>query len=151
MLWRSLCRVHGVERHRNLRRGRIVLCIGCAHRANQYNRENISIPPRNVCSRLKTAAPMTRARKSSFFSAPMRVRGALSARNTGLRLRSIVSSRGEWLFRSRKQPRHEVHGSHDHAQRSRRPRSAWPRLPQRRTSGRPQRWRPMPNPWRSDR
>src|SRR5258708_34738535 len=75
-------------------------------------------PPRNVCRRLKTAAPITSAKKKSFLSAPNRVSGVLSARKTGLSLlgmRETSWSVSEFFLRSGKQPCHEVHGANGHA------------------------------------
>src|SRR5215470_11432082 len=48
------------------------------------------IPPKSVCKRLNTPAPIMRVKKNSFRSAPMRVRGRLRDRKTGLCLRSMT-------------------------------------------------------------
>src|SRR5581483_432493 len=79
---------------------------------------NIRSPPMKVCRRLKTTAPITIAKKKSFRSAPMRVRGALSERYTGLSLRFITREivRVQGIGSSSwEEPRHEVHSSYGHA------------------------------------
>src|SRR5581483_7689882 len=71
-----------------------------------------------VWRRLKTAAPITIAKKKSFRSAPMRVRGALSERYTGLSLRFIIREilRVQGIVSaSREELRYEVHSSYGHA------------------------------------
>src|SRR6516162_32716 len=76
------------------------------------------IPPKNVCKRLNTPAPIIRAKKNSFRSAPMRVRGRLRDRKTGLCLRSMAFPPplgAAYEARSRKEPRHEVDRPNSHA------------------------------------
>jgi hypothetical protein len=75
------------EFNKNLRSWGSVFVV---QRANQESRVNIISPPRKVCNKLKTAAPMTMAKKNNFLSAPMIVRGTLRERNTGLTLRCIM-------------------------------------------------------------
>jgi hypothetical protein len=60
------------------------------------------IPPRKVWRRLKTDAPISRARKKSFRSTPISVRGRLRERKTGLLLRGIVNLTG--MIRERARP-----------------------------------------------
>src|SRR5438046_8192423 len=55
-----------------------------AQRARKYRRQDMRIPPNRVLSKLSTPAPIIRAKKNSFRSAPKIVRGRLSVRNTGL-------------------------------------------------------------------
>src|SRR5579885_1514859 len=74
----------------------------------KYSNRNIRIPPNKVFIRLKTPAPMSRAKKKSFRSTPRMVSGRLSERNTGLVRLVCMSGSG-------KEPGHEIDGTNGHS------------------------------------